>query len=362
MNKFIMICILAVIFSLPASAQYSGTLHIYDSSVRVEGDSVRVSFKIHINREGAAWFSGILLTPALTNGKFVNPDVKVAAFPNIMVQGKNKNKASERAIRLLGKKDRANFRHPEKTIRVVKDTEMLIDYNYAIPYETWMDSAQLSLYEEIINFRNERQLLVLSIGDKVELPPAEVAPPIEPVQVLATSVVPQKHTIEGEVFIDFPVGSTQILPEYSRNSDELASLREVLTSVLNNSNATIDSLSIKGFASVEGSYANNERLAHDRSLAFRDYILNNFSLSLDSSRFSISWEAEDWDGLFKLVEKSDISGKYMILHIIHTVPVFKGRENQLMRLDGGTPYRIMLRDMFPQLRRVQYRIEYTITE
>ncbi|WP_291527787.1 hypothetical protein [Bacteroides sp. UBA939] len=57
--------------------------------------------------------------------------------------------------------------HPGKTIRVVKDSETLIDYNNAVPNEQWMVSAGLSLYEEIIDFRNERQLWVLSIAHKV---------------------------------------------------------------------------------------------------------------------------------------------------------------------------------------------------
>ncbi len=211
---------------------------------------------------------------------------------------------------------------------------------------------------------------MLSIGGKVELPASEVAPQqrevtasvVEPVQTVVKAPVLEKRTLEGEAFIDFPVGRTQILYDFGRNATELMNIREVLSSIQNDPNVIIDTLAIKGYASVEGMYANNERLAHGRSIALRDYILNNFDLPLNASRFSVLWEAEDWDGLAKLVENSNIPDKESILYIIRTVPIFEGREVQLMRLDGGTPYRIMLRDMFPQLRRVQYRIEYTVKE
>ena len=33
-----------------------------------------------------------------------------------------------------------------------------------------------------------------------------------------------------------------------------------------------------------------------------------------------------------------------------------------MRLNGGTPYRLMLKDMFPDLRRVEYQVDYTVKD
>ena len=55
---------------------------------------------------------------------------------------------------------------------------------------------------------------------------------------------------------------------------------------------TITSLSIKGYASPEGPYANNERLAKGRTEALVDYVRNLYSFPAGLA--TTSWEAEDW--------------------------------------------------------------------
>ncbi len=361
MKRYIAICVLAMVCGLPARAQYIGTIRLDNSSARVEGDSVRVSFKMHVDREGTDWFSGMLLTPALSNGDPTLPTTKITALPNIMLQGKNKNKASQRAIRLLGEQGRAKFRYPVTTIRVNKETDTLLDYSYAVAYEPWMASAKLSLYEEVIDFRNRRQLIVLAAGD-VDIPAPVPAPVPEPIHdtVVIVPPAPEIHTLSGEAFLDFPVGSIRIQPDFRRNPDELYKLRKMLHTVQNDPTATIIGLKIEGFASIEGNYDTNERLSKARALALKNYILQNFFLPIKPSQIEVSWTAEDWDGLAKLVEKSDIIDKETILAIIRNVGIFDGREKKLMDLNEGYSYKTMLREMFPKLRRVQYEIEYTV--
>ena len=63
---------------------------------------------------------------------------------------------------------------------------------------------------------------------------------------------------------------------------------------------------------------------------------------------------EGWDELRYLVEGSEMSGKEEILQIIDKVPILKGRELRLMKLDRGVPYRYMREHFFPKLRRAGY--------
>jgi hypothetical protein len=69
--------------------------------------------------------------------------------------------------------------------------------------------------------------------------------------------------------------------------------------------------------------------------------------------------SEDWHGLRMLVERSDMPSKHRVMEIIDTVPVWdsktrRGRERELMDLDGGAPYRYMYRNFFPLLRNATY--------
>ena len=54
--------------------------------------------------------------------------------------------------------------------------------------------------------------------------------------------------------------------------------------------------------------------------------------------------------------------KEQVLRIIETIDVFDGREKTLMELNGGIPYRWMLKEIFPKLRRVEYQIDYVVKD
>lgn len=48
------------------------------------------------------------------------------------------------------------------------------------------------------------------------------------------------------------------------------------------------------------------------------------------------------------------------MQIIDGMGIFDGREGKLMALEGGIPYREMLKEMFPLLRRVEIKVEYDL--
>ncbi len=92
------------------------------------------------------------------------------------------------------------------------------------------------------------------------------------------------------------------------------------------------------------------------SQALRNYIGSTYGLP--HNLFSVYGAGEDWSGLETLLEQSYLPYREQALSIIRNVGVFDGRERHLMELAGGTPYRSM---MFPQLRRVEYTFDYTVT-
>lgn len=69
---------------------------------------------------------------------------------------------------------------------------------------------------------------------------------------------------------------------------------------------------------------------------------------------------EDWEGLRHLVDVSDMPDRDKVLAIIDFVDLNMGREKQLMDLKGGVPYKWMLANLFPQLRRMEMQVSYTV--
>ena len=153
---------------------------------------------------------------------------------------------------------------------------------------------------------------------------------------------------------------TEIRADYRQNPLELAKIRETIESVRGDQYATITAISIKGYASPEGSYANNERLAKGRSEALANYLKANYNLQ--QVNFQVAYEPEDWEGLERRVEQLDRPDKEATLAVIRDASISDPdqRDNQLKQLNGGSTYSYLLQTIYPALRHSDYTVEYTI--
>ena len=82
-------------------------------------------------------------------------------------------------------------------------------------------------------------------------------------------------------------------------------------------------ITLTGYCSIEGSYAANEKLAHDRANGFRNYLDTEYGLA---RRFPVEvrYVGEDWDRLRQLVEASTLPGRAEVLAVIDNTDIFKG--------------------------------------
>ena len=91
------------------------------------------------------------------------------------------------------------------------------------------------------------------------------------------------NRIEGSAYIDFPVNRTEIHPDYRRNPEELKKILSTIDAVKNDADSKIISISIKGYASPEGSYSNNIRLAKGRTETLKEYVRKQYAFPNHSS-------------------------------------------------------------------------------
>lgn len=159
--------------------------------------------------------------------------------------------------------------------------------------------------------------------------------------------------------LTYPQGSARVLESFGDNAGELSELDRFLVRVFADTLIYVDSVHLRGYCSVEGSWDVNDRLARSRALGFRSYLDGKYALS---SRYPVrvDWVAEDWDKLSVMVAESDMVSRDTVLLLIRNVDLFKGRERALMNLNGGVPYNHMMREFFPALRRVEIVIRYDL--
>ncbi len=232
-----------------------------------------------------------------------------------------------------------------------------VDYHADFPYEEWMEGATLELRS--CEYGCCRSLLATDVTRI----PMEYRTPVPPVFVPDFLYVTPKaegvktRSLSGRAFIDFPVNRTEIHPDYRGNKRELAMIRATIDSVRNDADITVTSLSVKGYASPEGSWKNNERLAKGRTEALKDYVQELYHFP--QGFIDTAYQPEDWDGLREYVESSDMVHKDEILAVIDSSLEPDTKDARLRR---GFPkeYQFLLKDVYPALRHSDYTISYNI--
>lgn len=165
------------------------------------------------------------------------------------------------------------------------------------------------------------------------------------------------RAMHGEAFVDYVVNTTNIRPDFRNNPVELAKIRATVDSIKSDPDMKITSLSITGFASPEGPYANNVRLAKGRTESLTEYVRKLYAFPTDLMK--TSWTPEDWDGLRVYVEKSSLAKKEAILKVIDSDMEPDAKDHKL-KADFPTDYQYMLKNWYPALRRADYTVSFEV--
>lgn len=228
-----------------------------------------------------------------------------------------------------------------------------MSYSEIIPYAEWMNGAELYLrrrdYGCCHTLLDESAAALTGYREVYYMPVFRYVTPV--------SEAEKSRSLSGRAYIDFPVNRTEIYPEYRNNPVELRKIIATIDSVRNDSDITVKSITIKGYASPEGSYANNVRLAKGRTATLKEYVQNMYRFAPDF--IATDYEPEDWEGLREYVAGSDIANREEILAIIDG-SLEPDPKNAKIQKDFPVQYAFLLKEVYPGLRHSDYRIEYTI--
>ena len=240
----------------------------------------------------------------------------------------------------------------EQSIRW-SDRPEVMNYHQVINYEEWMNGANLYLkrcdYGCCRTLVNEQMEPLMGYAELIYSPKFRYISPV------ADTV--KSRELSGRAFVDFPVNLTEIFPEYRNNTVELNKIIATIDSVRSDKDVTVSALSIKGFASPEGPYSNNIRLAKGRTESLKEYVRRLYNF--DSNFIKTSHEPEDWEGLREFVEKSNLEHRTEILAIIDS-DMEPDPKNSKIQDTYPDEYKFLLQTVYPALRHSDYTIEYTI--
>lgn len=405
--RHILLCILAALTMASnvqtAEAQSAGfTLR----QVQVSNDSLHLNLEMDLRDVTVNSYTAILFTPVLASG------TGRKELPPVIVSGRKRYRFDRRQW-VLSSTEEKPFPAPYLILTNKNSpTSHRVNYNIALPYTIWMAGAALLMKQEVKDCCDLQLLGTdtvshdLSMLAPLETPVAGVTKgnyPTVPQAVTrraVTQALPQTvrtiipatqlpvtfYTLPEEevaayaamlsflepdinsagkqrtetvaLYLDYPLGRDDVLPDYKENRTQLAKLDKIFSPLAGNHFSTIEQVEVCGYSSPDGDYRNNERLAADRSHQFARYV--HTAWSIPTYTLHSSSVAEDWDGFRQLLLTERPPYMEEALEIIRRYGIFGGRERKLMDMQGGIPYKDMLRRFFPRLRRLEVTVRYGI--
>ena len=354
-RNFLAVTVFVLLFLSPPIYGQSTLRDCFDMELTLfkrDRDRVLVEGNILLRNMKIAASNQLMITPELraANGQSL-------PLPPVVINGKTRHKLYYRSLMLQGKSTDSEVYSVNKA--ATKYSNRSIPYRIAIPYQSWMRNASMYVVADLCGCGGtEKDHQEKQIGPSINL--SQYAPK-------PNFVVPQREDFKrrsesGAAFLIFEQSKWNILPNLRNNREELNKIDQSLKYINEEPTARITGITISAYASPEGPYELNMTLSKNRAKALLDYIQKNYSLP-KNIKVSSEGFGEDWDYLVELIRRDPkVESRDQVLRIINTVNIFDGREKQLMDLDGGRPYRYLLNNLYPLLRRSVYQIEYSVPE
>jgi hypothetical protein len=164
-------------------------------------------------------------------------------------------------------------------------------------------------------------------------------------------------TVVQKFQISYPINDTELHEDYLGNQTALRIIKEYFQKT-----PRIDSIIIYSYASPEGPYKLNRYLARERGKRARQYLLEHLPAerNFPDSLIIIKPTAENWEGLFDMVEESyPYDDKQDVLHLLSREDISNDRKKELLkRLNGGRPWRYIRDNILPELRYATWIAEW----
>ncbi len=121
-------------------------------------------------------------------------------------------------------------------------------------------------------------------------------------------------------------------------------------------NLTLENVEVSAYASPDGGFSINDRLANDRQRSSEQYVNQELKRLKMDAYVDAKYTAQDWEGFQELVKASDIQDKDIILRVLSMYKDPEEREQQIKNISSA--FRELADGILPELRRARLTINY----
>lgn len=331
----------AAALSLAAlSAQGESLVRLSDINIRRAGDKLDVAMDIIPREIRPGRDNEVIFTPVLISQEGTDS----LCLPAVRIAGRNRYYTHVR------NRDIA----PGEKVYPANSKEV-ISYRREVPYQAWMERSRLDMRQQVGNCCRPLRPDVDTPLAVLDFEEPRLNAAFRFVELTGDSAI--ELTAEGRAYVDFVVNRTEIKPTYRRNKDEIAKIIASIDKVRNDPDATITRITIKGYASPEGPYDNNVRLAMGRTESLKEYVRRHYRF--DPEIMNTDYEPEDWEGLREWLKTCTLPHRAEILAIAES-DMSPDPRNSAIQTRYPQEYKLMLDSVYPGLRHSDYTVRYRI--
>lgn len=290
---------------------------------------------IRPGRDREVVFTPVVVS-ALTADTLSLPCLRVAGKNRYFTHIRNKDLAAGEKIYEAGKSDDINYRAE-------------------VPWQPWMERCQVRVREDVANCCNPLVPQEITPVANLDYVKEYFVPPFRYVALTGDSTVVM--AAEGRAFVTFVVDRTELKPNYMNNPAEIGKIIASIDKVKNDPDATITSVSIKGFASPEGTYKHNIELAMGRTATLKEYVRKHYNF--DQSIMHTDFEPEDWQGLIEWLDTCSLEHRDEILALAKS-SMDPDTKDLTIKKKYPEEYAVILKTVYPWLRHSDYKVTYSI--
>ncbi len=142
-------------------------------------------------------------------------------------------------------------------------------------------------------------------------------------------------------------------------STSVKDLSKILKEINDNQEErALNSIEVSAYASPDGRYNLNERLAEKRQNVSADYMKKELKRLKMNADIDTKFTAEDWEGFQELISKSNLQDKDVILRVLSMYQDPEEREQQISNM--SEVYTDIKEGVLPELRRARLIVKYDV--
>ncbi|MDE6721708.1 MAG: hypothetical protein K2J84_06140 [Bacteroidaceae bacterium] len=161
-----------------------------------------------------------------------------------------------------------------------------------------------------------------------------------------------------EAAVKFLIGQANLRGS-ELNSQTIQDFIKTLKNIKNDEESLVlNNIEVSAYASPDGAYALNEKLAEKRSSVSENYVNQQLKQQKLTTNVDTKFTAEDWEGFQALVTASNLPDKDLILRVLSMYEDPEQREREIRNV--AVVYKELADAVLPELRRARMVINYDV--